>query len=376
MKELYIGVISGTSMDAVDIALVEMINGKLKFILAHEYPVPAKFSKRCKAITISETCSLKEFGSLDNEAGILFADAINKFLSDNNIKSSTISAIGLHGQTIKHHPELEFPFTMQIGDPNVVAYKTNIPVVADFRRKDMSAGGQGAPLAPILHQELFQTEQENRIILNIGGISNITVLPKDKQKPITGFDTGTGNCLMDAWCHKHFNKAFDKDGNLAKAGKVLDKLLAKMLEDPYFKLKAPKSTGTEYFNLKWLESILENYKKETGDKVEDNSFSQNMLTTLTHFSAKTIADEINNTNLENLKVYACGGGAHNKYLLSLINKYSNCEVETTEKLNLNPDWVEATLFAFLAYKRLRREKLELSSITGAKEQLLLGGVYS
>lgn len=373
MDGLYIGVISGTSMDAIDVALVEFSNNQPKFIAANSYPLQKKYSKLCKIMAVSESCSLKEFGELDHQAGIIFADAINDFIAEQKLKPEHIIAIGSHGQTIKHHPDLKYRFTLQIGDPNIISYKTKIRVVADFRRKDMIAGGQGAPLAPILHQELFSTEKENRVILNIGGIANITTLPKDKNVPVKGYDTGPGNCLLDAWCKSYFNKDYDEEGNLAKSGTLQLNILEKLLQEKYFKEPTPKSTGTEFFNLNWVKSILSKELLDTFSRTKEQNI--NLLTTLTHLSAKTIADCINNEKLDSGKIYVCGGGAYNKFLLELISEYCDLKLSTTEELNLNPGWVEATLFAVLAKKRLNNESLDLKTITGSKDKIILGGIY-
>lgn len=374
MEELYLGVLSGTSMDAIDIALVNFSNNKKpKLMQANSFPLPKEYTKLCKLFAIEEKCSLQEFGELDKQAGILFADAINQFLTKHNINYKTISAIGSHGQTIKHYPSAKFPFSMQIGDPNTIAFKTKIPVITDFRRKDISAGGQGAPLAPILHQEIFQTQQENRFIINIGGISNISVLPKDKNLKIKGFDTGPGNCLMDLWCLKYFNKPYDNNGNIAQSGKLESDILDKLIQDKFFSDPNPKSTGIDYFNLSWLEKTLSN---QTLKKCANNeTLKINFLTTLCHFSAKTIAEEINKEDLSDARIFICGGGSHNKCLIELINKYAKFPVTTTNDLGLHPDWVEAVLFAVLAKKRQHSESLDLNAITGSKEPVILGGIY-
>ncbi len=307
-------------------------------------------------------------GELDHQLGLLFADAVNQILINSNFNKKDIRAIGCHGQTIRHRPSNNLPFTLQIGDANLIAYHTGVTTVADFRRMDMAASGQGAPLVPAFHQALMTNHQENRIILNLGGIANITYLPKTEIGAVIGFDTGPANTLLDSHFKQHHpHTNFDANGNFAKTGSVHQKLLAVLLSDPYFKLEPPKSTGREYFSADWLQLKL---------KLISHSISAaSIQATLLAFTVQTISDAITNLNLDDFEVYVCGGGMHNQFLLDELSKKLNKKIAKTNDLGVDGDYLEAMTFAWLAHQRLENLTGNLTSVTGAKQNKILGAIY-
>ena len=243
----YLGIMSGTSLDGVDIALTDIQSNQTKLIVADFTPMPANLREKVTALIQSGETTLQALGELDHQFGLLYADCVNAFLRKHQLKPEQIEAIGCHGQTVWHSPKGQFPFTMQIGDMNLLAAKTGITVVGDLRRKDMAFGGQGAPLVPAFHQAVFFDPNWATVVLNIGGISNVSLLIP--EQPVIGFDTGTGNTLLDQWIEKHQGKAYDKNGEWAASGQVNSALLAALLDEDFFQLPPPKSTGRELFNL-------------------------------------------------------------------------------------------------------------------------------
>ena len=363
MTELYIGLMSGTSVDGIDAALVDFSGEKLKLIAFDYQPFSEALKTKIRHISaVNQLLLLSDYGTLDCELGHLFANAVNKLLAKSGISASEIEAVGSHGQTVYHQPNAGFPFSLQIGDPNVIAQKTGITSVADFRRRDMAAGGQGAPLAPAFHQAVFTNNGKNVTVVNIGGIANITILSKDN---IIAFDTGTGNTLMDYWIKKHLNQEYDKNGDWARTGQVIPQLLAQFKLADYFAAPPPKSTGKEYFSVAWLENHLQAF----GDaKAED------VQATLCHLTAETINDAIANHAPDTEQVLVCGGGAHNVYLMELL-KTPHYSVSSTEKNGVHPDHVEAIAFAWLARQTMNNLSGNLTQVTGAKSPVILGGIY-
>ncbi len=377
--QLYIGLMCGTSIDGVDVALVNFKNNQFELSDYYLHPVSEevrqKLIKLCDQITEFNLSNdfhhrIELLGELDFKMGHIFAESVNAFLQRSRYKKEAIIAIGSHGQTIRHQPALNSPFTLQIGDPSIIAHETGITTIADFRRMDMAAGGQGAPLAPAFHQDAMQSESEDRIILNLGGIANITYLPKDLNQPVLGFDTGTANTLLDAHYqihHRNSKNHFDKDGKFAKQGRVDLKLLKLLMSDPYFSQPAPKSTGREYFSINWLNKNL---------AIVDHPIAkENVQATLLEFSAKTIADDILSLGLANYSVFASGGGMHNQVLLDAIGNHINQRVQTTNDIGVDGDYLEAMTFAWLAYRRMNNKPGNLPSVTGAKQAKVLGAVY-
>lgn len=356
---------SGTSMDAIDTALVEFDKkARLKFY--REYPIDNSLKHQIRLI--NEKSDLGHIVDLDHELGHLFAKAVNDLLSEANISADQVKAIGSHGQTVLHKPDGTHKSSIQIADPNIICAETGITTVADFRRMDMAYGGQGAPLACAFHQYQFQHDKKSFIILNIGGIANITLLDKDVNK-IIGFDTGPGNGLLDAWIQENKNEEFDKDCNWALSGKTKDELLKLLLDDQYFSLSPPKSTGREYFNLDWLKSYLNNLNSEISP--------EDVQATLLRLSVVSICNAIIDVGNKLDEVLLCGGGAFNPVFLGFIqSQLPDVKVTTTEDYGLQPDCIEAVTFAWLAKQRMENKPANIPSVTGANEEVLLGGVYS
>jgi anhydro-N-acetylmuramic acid kinase len=361
MRDLYIGLMSGTSADGIDAALVDF-NSATPLLVAHHFTeFSSDLRERILALNHPGHDEINRLGELDHILGKAFADAANTLLAKSGIATSDIRAIGSHGQTIRHHPQLRF--TLQIADPNMIAAKTGITTVADFRRRDMAYGGQGAPLVPAFHQTILRSKDHDRAVVNIGGVANITFLPCDLQKSILGFDTGPGNNLMDAWIQQHLQKTHDKNGEWAKQGIVSVDLLKKLLNDAYFKMIPPKSTGPEYFNLAWL-------NKHLGSQKNDD-----VQATLAELTAITISNAIKNL-MNSGEVLICGGGVHNQYLMQRLTALLKpFDVLSTEKYGVHPDWMEAMAFAWLAKQTLEKKPGNVMQVTGAKEQAILGGVY-
>lgn len=363
MSELYIGLMSGTSVDGIDAALVDFSGEKLELVAFDYQPFAEELKTKIRHISsANQRLLLSDYGALDCELGHLFADAVNQLVEKAGISKHKIKAVGSHGQTVYHQPNTDFPFSLQIGDPNVIAEKTGITTVADFRRRDMAALGQGAPLAPAFHQAVFSSAEKNVTVVNIGGIANITILSEEK---IIAFDTGTGNTLMDYWIHKHLQQAYDKNGDWGRSGAVIPELLAKFKEADYFAAPPPKSTGKEYFSVSWLEQhlrLFESYKAE------------DVQATLCHLTAETINDAIANHAPDTEQVLVCGGGAHNAYLMELLAR-SNYSVRSTEDYGVHPDNVEAIAFAWLARQTMNNLSGNLTQVTGAKAACVLGGIY-
>lgn len=374
-KQLFIGVLSGTSMNSIDAILMDFANNHNLIIASVNRPFNKTIAKQLLAIIRSGKCNLQDVGTIDHKLGLEFAKAINKLLSKAKITPQQVTAIGCHGQNIWHEPFGKYPFTMQIGDPNIICAACNILTVADFRRKDMAHGGQGAPLAPSFHAAVFRSSSKNRAIINIGGISNITVLPKDVKQKIIGFDVGPGNCLMDEWVQTKFKKLqinYDKNGMLASTGKYIPNLLKICLQDPYFKKLPPKSTGREYFNQTWL-----NNKIKLAKLIDKKPYkNQDILATLLYLTAHVISEQIVKLNKFLIEeVYICGGGANNKALLALLKKVIDCPVMLTNELGIHVNWVEAALFAWLAKQTIEQQPGNLPSVTGALQPAVLGAIY-
>ena len=359
MNNLYIGVMSGTSLDGIDVALCEIDSQQCKLIAFESYSFARKLKEEILEI-ISGMTSLKEIGTLDTKLGYSYAYAINRFLREKDIHVTKIKAIGLHGQTLWHEPNAEYPFSMQLGSASVVSAKTGITVVNDFRNIDIANGGQGAPFAPAFHQFAFGKLGDNVGVLNLGGIANISLLGSN----LRGYDIGPANMLLDMWINKTKQLSYDKDGAFARSGKIDEELLEKMLEDRYFRLPTPKSTGREYFNETWLANLLPIF-----NTIED----ADMQRTLLELTAKTIANEVKKQHITLLIL--CGGGAKNGFLVKRIKELSKIEVTQSDEYGVSSDAMEAMAFAWLAQKRINNEVVELSSVTGAIKNSLLGGIY-
>jgi anhydro-N-acetylmuramic acid kinase len=368
MREYFIGLMSGTSMDAIDAALVEF--GTQNPVLRHRHsiPIPSGLRSRLIAVAQGENTTLEHISELDVRLGHLFADAVLALLQQSGTAVDKVRAIGSHGQTLYHRPTGRFATSIQIGDPNIIAERTGVTTVADLRRRDMAAGGQGAPLVPALHEAIFRLRDRNRVIVNIGGIANITILPANPLAEVRGFDTGPGNTLMDGWIKKQQRKNHDERGRWASSGEVDEDLLGNMLKDSYFRKAPPKSTGREYFNLAWLEQLLKRYKKRM--------LAKHVQATLCELTARTITAAIREYAPQSDEALVCGGGVHNLALmLRLQLLMDDIRVVSTEEFNTDPDFVEAIAFAWLAKQTLEGRPGNVPSVTGAARPVVLGGIY-
>ena len=361
---MFIGLMSGTSMDGIDAVLASFDDAAvLHQSLSFDYPAELR-GRLFDARSRPASCGLDELGHLDVAVGECFRDAALALLQRAGRKAAEITAIGSHGQTLRHRPDAGKPFTLQIGDPTIIAAGTGIDTVADFRRMDIALGGQAAPLLPPFHDWLFRDQSTHRVVVNIGGIANVTVLPAG-DGAVTGFDTGPGNTLLDAWVRWHNDSAYDTDGEWAASGKVDAALLEAMSRDPYFAAAPPKSTGFERFNLDWLSAF------EPGDAAPAD-----VQATLAELTAKTIADAIVTYAPATAEVFVCGGGASNADLLRRLSaRLPDAQVAPTSAAGVDPEWIEATAFAWLAMRRLEGLPGNLPAVTGARSEAVLGAVY-
>jgi len=362
---LYLGLISGTSADGIDAALVRFEDDKPQLIDALAHPWPAELRTRILAVAQDETrLDLDAYGRLDVGIGQCFADAAQALLARHAQHAHAVRAIGSHGQTLRHRPTGEHPFTLQVGDPSVIAERCGVDVVADFRRADVAAGGQGAPLLPAVHAMLLARSGQTRVVLNLGGIANITVLEANGR--VFGFDTGPANGLMDAWCLRHRGLAYDAEGAFAASGRTDEALLSALLADTYFAMAPPKSTGREHFHLAWLDAH---------ERVATLA-SADVQATLLELSARSIADAIERHAPDAVDVLACGGGVHNGLLMRRLGELMPTRVVTTTAAHgIDPDYLEATAFAWLARQRLLGLPGNLPAVTGARGPRVLGAVY-
>lgn len=363
--ERYIGLMSGTSLDGVDAALVEFSSDtQFRTISTLFTPFPEQLRQDLFRLFVPGDNEIDRMGEQCRKLGQLFADSVSRLIRQTDLNASDISAIGSHGQTIRHRPEESSPFTVQIGDPNTIAHFTGITTITDFRRRDIAAGGQGAPLAPAFHHAAFHDPEENRVILNIGGIANITWVPSTGE--CSGFDTGPGNGLMDTWCKKHTGNSYDDQGSWAKSGKVINDLLEDLFAFDYFDAAPPKSTGKELFNEDWLHPLLASH---TDKKPEDIQATLLELTVISITNA--IASHCPNAD----RIYVCGGGSLNRHLMDRIHQSTNLITESTQTLGIDPEWVEAIAFAWLARRTHQGLTGNLPNVTGAEQAVVLGAIY-
>jgi anhydro-N-acetylmuramic acid kinase len=369
----YIGIMSGTSLDAIDVVIAKRTEQGLQQIAGFAPEMPLLLRKQLLRICTDKKVDLQTLGEVDHLFALSCADAVNQLLKKTKIEASKISAIGSHGQTIFHSPLTKLPFTQQIGDANLIAAKTGIPCISDFRRMDMAYGGQGAPLVPAFHQALFSKKNEQRIILNIGGIANISILGSDNS--VLGYDIGPGNILMDAWIEKNLDQSFDKDAYFAKQGEVNLLLLNQLLTDNYFSLYPPKSTGREKFSLAWLEKQLIITELSATTTSSTRITSADIQRTLLEFTAITICDQIK-CHSTKADVFICGGGALNPLLMTRLKALMPLHnVRDTSAISVNPMFVEAIAFAWLAEQRLLEKAIPLKAVTGATKNAILGCIY-
>ena len=365
-KALYLGLMSGTSADGIDAALVRFSDGKPRLQAAHNLPWPKDLRAQILILAQSDApLDLDTFGRLDVRIGHCLADAALALLQHSGTAPGDVRAIGSHGQTMRHRPSGPYPFTLQLGDPTVIAERCGIDVVADFRRADVAAGGQGAPLLPAVHAMLLGRPGHARVVLNLGGIANITVLGADGN--VLGFDTGPANGLLDAWCQRHRGEAYDRDGAFAASGRANAALLQALLDDPYFALAPPKSTGREYFHLAWLDDHLQQAAIDPAD----------VQATLLELSARSVVAAIDRHASSAGEVLACGGGVHNGALMRRLTELlAPRALFSTAREGVDPDYLEATAFAWLARQRVLGLPGNLPAVTGARGLRVLGALHA
>ncbi|TPG09676.1 anhydro-N-acetylmuramic acid kinase [Rhodanobacter glycinis] len=362
----YLGLISGTSADSIDAVLVSFSRSVPQLLASHALPWPPTLRDRMLALAQGEAAlDVDAFGRLDVEIGCCFADAALQLLEQSGTAAQDVRAIGSHGQTLRHRPTGAYPFTLQLGDPSVIAERCRIDVVADFRRADIAAGGQGAPLLPALHAMLLGRPGFARVVLNLGGIANITVLGSDGS--VRGFDTGPANGLLDAWCQRHRGEPFDRDGAFASSGHVSPGLLDAMLTDSYFALPPPKSTGREHFHLDWLATHAQLAALTPAD----------VQATLLELTARSVVTAITQQAPTAEEILVCGGGVHNVALMRRLGELLAPRIVlSTSRYGIDPDFLEATAFAWLARRRLLGLPGNLPAVTGAVGPRVLGAIYS
>ncbi len=353
-------------MDGIDAALVDISeNQAISIISTHSHGIPKNLHTQLQSFyTHDPKVSIKQFGEIDALLGELFAEACQQLLKKASYPAAQVTAIGSHGQTLLHSPDSKPAFTIQAGDPNIIAARTGINCIADFRRGDMAVGGQGAPLVPAFHRALFQSTRQDRIIANIGGIANLTLLPSDTKQSVKGFDTGPGNSLLDAWHQLQNNEPFDRNAEWGRSGQIIPELLDTWLSDDYFHLFPPKSTGKEYFNSQWLNRSI------------GHNAPVDIQRTLNQLTVESIALAIDTHAKHYSELYVCGGGAHNPLIMQgLVKRLENIKVSTSNDLGLHPDWVEAVAFAWLAHQYMQKSPGNLPSVTGASKEVILGSLH-
>ncbi len=362
----YIGVMTGTSGDGLDIALVNINrNQTLQFVSSETIPFSPQLREKLIELSTPSVNEIEKLGQCDTELGNFIGRSIVSFLEGRNLSTKRIVAIGSHGQTIRHRPPSDgnpFPFTLQIGNPFLINEITGIKTIADFRRRDVALNGQGAPLVPPFHESIFREKAPESIILNIGGISNVTILGIN----MTGFDTGPGNCLMDAWIMQQQNLFYDEFGKWASSGKVHQPFLKSLRDDPFFSKSPPKSTGREYFNLKWAEEKFDGFKELDEKDVQ---------TTFCELTATTIISEIEKLSSTATEIIVCGGGRLNKYLISRLEELGDKHVSLSEEYSIDGDYIEAAAFAWLAFNNLKDLSIDWPPVTGASKSGKLGVVF-
>ena len=363
-SELYIGLMSGTSLDAIDAVVVSIDERNTRLVSNYQHPFPDDLRKQVLAICTGQNTTLPVIGLIDHKLGKLFASAVIKLLEHAHLLPEEIMAVGSHGQTVFHQPDGEFPFTMQLGDANLIAALTGIDTVADFRRIDMALGGQGAPLVPAFHQYLFEQRDSTTVVLNIGGIANISVIPANGTA--TGFDTGPGNLLMDIWCEKQTGQKYDQGAQWAMQGQLNESFLNQLMSDSYLALSPPKSTGRERYNIEWLEQ-----------QITSSITPEDVQRTLCEFTARSIAHQVRLFKQgHKCELLVCGGGANNPLLMQLLQLHlQDWLILPTSDRGVPGDFMEAMAFAWLARQRVYKLPGNLPEVTGAKHKTSLGALY-
>ncbi len=361
---VYIGALSGTSMDALDVAAVRFspqARARVELLACASEAIPENLRDCVRRLQRENAATIEQAAAEHYALGRLFAGAVTRLL-EKLLNGETVRAVGLHGQTVLHRPDADPPFTLQIGDPGVVAARTGCAVVSDFRQSDLAAGGQGAPLAPVFHRVFFAEAGETRAVVNVGGIANVTVLEGGGR--CTGFDCGPGNVLLDAWTQRHRGETYDRDGAWARSGVCDEALLARLLDDEFFHRAPPKSACATGFGRAWLEHKIAGAAPAPA----------NVQATLAELTARCIFDAVA-ARCAPARVFVCGGGAHNGFLMERLQALFDVPVADTQAAGLAPEWVEAAGFAYLAQRRLAGEKTDLRGVTGAREAVVLGRIY-
>ncbi len=358
---IYLGVMSGTSLDGADVVALEVANGHFEVIGAFSTPFDANLRASCLHLQSAQTDEIHTAQQVANQLADLYSQAINALMADLELTPAEVQAVGVHGQTIRHRPE--HSYTVQLNQPARIAEQTGITVVSDFRARDIAAGGHGAPLVPAFHDALWRTTDTNRVVLNIGGFANISVL--NANQPTFGFDTGPGNVLMDAWIGLHHELTYDANGSWAAQGQINNELLNNLLADPYFHLPMPKSTGRDYFHMDWL-----NQKLATHDKLS----ATDVQATLLALTARSIAEAIHTASPQCHDIIVAGGGALNRMLMLQLQMRSHCPVTNSGTLGIDPMHLEGAAFAWLAYRTMNHLSGNLPAVTGACGERILGQI--
>ncbi|MYD43669.1 MAG: anhydro-N-acetylmuramic acid kinase [Gammaproteobacteria bacterium] len=362
---LFVGAMTGTSVDGLDLALIDA-SGDAKPQAVYTTPLPAPLRSKLIALAQPGPNEIELAGEAHVQLGSFIATAVLDFLHSQRLEPNDIRAIGSHGQTIRHHPQAEYPYTVQIGDGNVIAERTAIDVVTDFRGRDIAAGGQGAPLVPIYHQKLFGQANKTTVVLNIGGIANITIID-EQGEVVAGFDTGPGNALMDAWIQACRGEPYDANGDWAQQGRVLEKLLQDCLANAYFAMTPPKSTGKEHFNLQFITDRLQNHLTTTEKDVQ---------ATMLELTAQSVTQAINTHAASCQTIVVCGGGRRNGVLMKRMRSLQPYrDICAADDLGVDGDAIEAAAFAYLAWQHIERIPGSTPTITGTKEPRVLGCLY-
>lgn len=371
MRQLFVGVMSGTSQDGIDAVLARFDDGRFVEVLAHftaQYPT-ARRARLLELSFESSPVSLSELAELDRCVADAFADAVIGVLQKSQTDAKSVVAVGAHGQTVFHDAE-GIGNSIQLGDPSRIAARSGIPVVADFRRADIAKGGQGAPLLPIFHHALFARDGEPCAVLNLGGIANLTMIASRDTNKVIGFDCGPASCLMDEWVQRHQGAAYDEQGRWATSGQLDEELLQRCLAEPYFRMPPPKSTGRGLFNLAWLAAADPDLHKRPPVNVQRS---------LAELTVRTVVDDLRAYSPDAQRLWVCGGGSRNRFLMKRlvhVLEPANITVSPSDEIGLPAQWIEATAFAWLACRRLRNEPGNLPSVTGADREAVLGAIYS
>ena len=365
--DIFVGLMSGTSLDGIDAVAVRFPPGRVELLAACTVPFDTELRTELLGLIQSTgTGLLDRLGELDHRLGLLFAEAVHRVCEQAALDPEQVAAIGSHGLTVLHRPTGPHPFTLQIGDPNLIAERTAITTVADFRRRDLAAGGQGAPLVPAFHAALFTRAGTPRVVANIGGMANLTLLPGNDETPVTGFDTGPGNVLLDGWIQQQQGRPYDRDGGWSATGRVDEDLLAGLLDDPYFRRPPPKSTGREQFNTAWLQDRLVGFELAPED----------VQATLAELTAASLARAVEEAAPDYAELIICGGGAYNADLLQRIAaRLPGMQLSVSDDFGLAAEWVEAVAFAWLAQRALEGKAGNIPAVTGAAGERILGGIY-